>query len=154
MSPDILKKETETILGMMNISFKEVIIVIDNDIRLTIISIRVPGNEEELFTENHNILTRDLGTIIKQLLEKKYHFYKDVTIDINGNNRKFIEQAKQKAQIAVERVQFFDKPYEFGYLNSYERMLIHSYLKNVPNVITQSEGEGRDRRLIIKKQTI
>lgn len=152
MNPDILKKETQNILEMMNIPVKEISVIIDTDLHITIISLRISGTEEELFIEQNNTLTRDFSLVLKSLLQKKHHFYKDLTIDINGKNKKFIDQAKQKAEIAVERVQFFDKPYEFGYLNSYERMLIHSYLKNIPTIITKSQGEGRERRLVIKKE--
>jgi len=152
MNPDILKQETQTILEMMNIPYKEISVIIDTDLHITIVSLRISGIEQELFTENNNSLTRDFSLILKSFLQKKHHFYKDLTLDINGINKKFIDQTKQKAEIALERVQFFDKPYEFGYLNSYERMLIHSYLKNQSGIMTESQGEGRDRRLIIKKQ--
>lgn len=152
MNPEVLKKEVQLLLGMMGIKYKEISIIIDVDLHITIVSLRISGTEQELFSENYNSLTRDFGHILKTLLEKNHHFYKDIMIDINGVNKKFIDQAKEKAEIAVERVHFFDKPYEFGYLNSYERMLIHSYLKNIPNIITESQGEGSERRLFIKKE--
>jgi len=152
MNPDILKQETQTLLEMIGIPYKEISVIIDTDLHITIISLRISGTQQELFEENYNSLSRDFGLILKSLLQKKYHYYKDITIDINGVNKKFIDQAKQKAEIAVERVEFFDKPYEFGYLNSYERMLIHSYLKNISHIVTESQGEGKDRRLVIKKE--
>ena len=153
MEPDVLKKETQELLVMMGIHVKEVSIIIDTDLHITIISIRVSGIEEELFVEHNNTLSRDFGLILKELLKKKHHFYKDLVIDINGKNKQFIDMAKQKASIAVERVLFFDKPYEFGYLNAYERMLIHSYLKNIDTIITESHGEKHERRLVVKKKT-
>ena len=152
MDPHILTKEAETLLTMMGIPTKELSVVVDNDLQLTILSLRISGTEQELFTENYNGLKRDFGLIFKELLKKKHHYYKDLVVDINGEDKKFINQTKEKAAIAVERVQFFDKPYEFGYLNAYERMLIHTYLKNTPEIITESSGEGRDRRLTIKKK--
>jgi predicted RNA-binding protein Jag len=153
MDPETLKTEAQQLLTMMGIHIKEISVIIDNDLHITVVAIRVSGTEEELFTENNNSLSRDFGHIFKETLKKKHHFYKDIVIDINGKNKQFIDMAKQKASIAVERVQFFDNPYEFGYLNSYERMLIHSYLKNIDNIITESQGEGHDRRLVVKKKT-
>ena len=153
MDPQLLQHETQTLLDMMGIHAKDISIIVDTDLHITIISIRVSGTEEERFTENHNDLTRSLGLVLKGLIQKKYHYYKDIVIDINGENKKFIDQSKEKASIAVERVQFFDKPYEFGYLNAYERMLIHTYLKNTPEIITESSGEGKERRLTIRKKS-
>lgn len=153
MNYDIFTQETAKILDMMGISYKEISFTLDTDLDMYQLSLRVSGNEEEFFTQHHNELTRDLGLIIKTLFQKKFHFYKDVLLDINGNNKAFIHHTKQKAQIALERVEFFDKPYEFGYLNGYERMLIHSYLKKHQHIETSSHGVGPDRRLVIKKRS-
>ncbi|MCA9352149.1 hypothetical protein KC866_02045 [Patescibacteria group bacterium] len=152
MNAELITTEVSTLLTMMGVSFKEIRVVVDTDLHLHIVSIRMSGTEEELFTDNHSELSRSLGHLLKELLKKKHHFYKDIVIDINGKDKQFIDFTKEKASIAVERVQFFDKPYEFGYLNAYERMLIHTYLKNTPGLETISEGEGKDRRLTVKKQ--
>ncbi|MCA9353088.1 hypothetical protein KC901_02800 [Patescibacteria group bacterium] len=152
MERELLITEVSQLLTMMGISVKEIRVIVDTDLHLTIMSLRMSGTEEELFTDNHGEVSRSLGYILKELLQKKHHFYKDIVIDINGKDKEFIDFTKEKASIAVERVQFFDKPYEFGYLNAYERMLIHTYLKNTPGLETVSEGEGKDRRLTVKKQ--
>ncbi len=153
MDPVILKNETSHILEMMGIRYKEISIIVDSDLHITIVSLRLGGNETELFTANHSEVKRDFSLILKQLLQKKFHQYKDLVIDVNSEDKKLIDLTKQKTEIAVERVTFFDKPYEFGYLNAYERMLVHTYLKNTPDIMTESQGEGRDRRLVIKKKT-
>jgi predicted RNA-binding protein Jag len=152
MESTLLVQEAKNILEMMGIHTKEVKVIVDNDLHISILSLRLGGNEAELFKENNSELQRNFSHIIKALLEKK-HQYKDLIVDVNGEDKKLIDLTKQKAEIAVERVRFFDKPYEFGYLNAYERMLVHSYLKNTRNIITESQGERRDRRLVIKKQT-
>ncbi|MCA9352697.1 hypothetical protein KC901_00765 [Patescibacteria group bacterium] len=152
MDIHILTKEAETILTMMDIHVKDISVSTDPDLRITVLSIRISGTDQEIFTEQHNTLTRDFSLILKIILEKKHHYYKDVVVDINGDNQKLIDYTKEKAAIAVERVRFFDKPYEFGYLNAYERMLIHHYFKNIPELITESSGEGKDRRLTVKKK--
>jgi predicted RNA-binding protein Jag len=152
MNYDVFIKETENFLTMMNMSYKEISFFIDTDVDIYILSLRVSGLEEELFVEHNNNLTRAIGAILKIIFQKKFHFYKDIILDVNGVNSKFINETKQKAHIALERVNFFDKPYEFGYLNAYERMLIHSYLKKHISVETISHGEGVDRRLVIKKK--
>lgn len=151
MDPVILQRETETILDMMGIRVKSVDIIQDQDLRITIISIRVPGDEQPLFTDHYNELSRDLGLMLRLIFEKKHRYFKDITVDVNGENLALINHTKEKAALAVERVNFFEKPYEFGYLSSYERMIIHSYLKQVSDIVTESEGEGKERRLVVKK---
>lgn len=145
--------EIQSLFSMMGIHTKEVSIVTDNDLHLTLVQVRVGGDILDELQSHNKEIQRSLATVFKTLVQKKYHYYKDVILDINGLEEKLINQTKQKAQLALERVEFFDKPYEFGYLNSYERMLIHSYLKNTPHIKTESINEGKDRRLVIKKQS-
>lgn len=152
MDPQLLKQEIETLLVMMGITAKEIRIIIDNDIHFTIISLRLGGKDKEVFREHNNEVLRSLTVVTQRLLKKKYHFYKDCIIDVNHEEIKLINYTKEKAEIALERVEFFDKSYTFGYLNAYERMLIHQYLKNHPHIISESEGEGSERRLVIKKK--
>lgn len=152
MDPQTLKQEAQQLLSLMGITAKELRVVIDNDIHFTIVSLRLRGNDAEIFREHNNEVLRSFTLIFKMLVEKKYHFYKDCIVDVNEEEIKLINHTKEKAEIALERVEFFDKPYTFGYLNAYERMLIHQYLKNHPHIISESEGEKDERRLVIKKK--
>ncbi|MDD3694035.1 MAG: hypothetical protein PHC89_01425 [Candidatus Pacebacteria bacterium] len=153
MEKDLYIKEIKLVLEMMGIKTKEITTFFDNDLRILFFSIRVPSYEERIFFENNNEVLRDFSHFFKLLFEKKYHFYQDSIFDINKKNIHFVAEAKQKALIAAERVLFFDKPYEFKYSNAFERMIIHSMIKKNPLLYSYSEGEGKERYLIIKKKT-
>ncbi len=150
MNHDSIKKEISHILGFLNITYKELSYLYDEDLRLDIFSIRL-GKERDIFLENQQEVLRSFSFILKNILEKKFHYFKDFIIDINGQQKKFIDFTKEKAALAFERVIFFNKDYEFGPLNAYERMLIHSFLKNKKGIKTESFGEGIHRRLVVKK---
>lgn len=152
MLNETLINEMKFFTDSLGIHTKDISVIIDSDIHMTIVSLRVGGDYETQFTENYNELLRDMGHIFKITLEKKYSFHRDIIIDINNVNKKLIDYTKEKAQIAIERVTFFDKPYEFGYLNAYERMIIHTYLKKYPDIISESKGLGKERRLELKKK--
>ena len=51
------------------------------------------------------------------------------------------------ARFAAQNVRKNSRPFTFGKLNSTERRIIHLTLQNEPDLITQSVGDGRDRRL-------
>lgn len=152
MNNENIINEIRIFTDFLGIHTKDIKIITDNDIHITLVSLRVGGDQENLFTENNSELLRDLGLIFKIHIQKKFSFYKDIIIDINNINKKHIDYTKEKAQIAIDRVKFFDKPYEFGYLNAYERMIIHTYLKKFPSIISQSEGFGKNRKLTLRKQ--
>lgn len=152
MKYEALYKEIQMLFEMMNIETRDVSVVRDDDLDMLTCSISLKHVDAEIFFEENEQAFRDMATISRSLLEKKHGLKTNILFDINGKQMDFINQAKEKAKIAAERVNFFGKEYEFGYVNAYERMIIHSYLKNQAGIETISRGEGHERRLIVKKQ--
>jgi len=71
-------------------------------------------------------------------------------IDVNDYQEKRIQDLKTKAQMMAERARFFKSSVELVPMNPYERMIIHSFFTNIPDIKTQSTGFGKDRRVVIK----
>jgi len=138
------------VLNGMNITPTDVYFEHDQEIDMFVCSINLGEEDTELFSENKKRVFRDVSHIIRLLL-RGVEVGQGILFDLNGVDIKHIRQTKEQAQIAAERVVFFAKDYEFGYLNSYDRMITHSFLKLYPGVITVSDGEGADRRLTVKK---
>lgn len=152
MRYEAIVTEINTLLEQMNIDMKDLSVVRDDDIDMLICSLSLRFADAELFLEDNEAVLRSLSSIARLFLTKKQDLKANILFDVNHHQIDFINQAKEKARIAKERVEFFKKDYEFGYLSGYERMIIHSYLKKQKGIQTFSEGEGKDRRLIIKHQ--
>jgi len=71
-------------------------------------------------------------------------------IDVNNYQEKIEEELKNKAKIMSERAKSFKVDIELEPMSSYERMIIHSSLQDIPDIKTESKGEGRERRVVIK----
>jgi predicted RNA-binding protein Jag len=54
------------------------------------------------------------------------------------------------ARFAAQNVRKNDKPFTFGLLNSTERRIIHLTLQEEQDLLTESVGSGRDRRLQVR----
>jgi len=52
-------------------------------------------------------------------------------------------------QVAAEKVRTSGMPYVFGPMNSRERRVVHLALRDIPELRTQSEGEGSSRHLVV-----
>lgn len=152
MKYESLTKEITTLIEMMNITIRDISVVRDSELDMLICSFSVKHIDSEIFFENEEQVFRDFGLLVRLFVQKKLGLKANILFDVNHRQLDFIEQAKEKARIASERVLFFNREYEFGYLSAYERMIIHSYLKKQPDIETISQGEGHDRRLIVKKQ--
>ncbi|HEC33033.1 MAG TPA: hypothetical protein ENI63_02110 [Candidatus Kaiserbacteria bacterium] len=71
-------------------------------------------------------------------------------LDVNDYQKKKTEALKEKVAILVDRARAFKNDVELDPMSSYERMIVHSLLADTGDISTESEGEGRSRRVVIK----
>src|SRR5258708_6274845 len=71
-------------------------------------------------------------------------------VDVNDYRTKQIKDLETKALMMAERARSFQYDVELTPMSGYERLIIHTALQNAPNVKTESQGEGRSRRVVIK----
>jgi len=71
-------------------------------------------------------------------------------IDVNDYRTKQIKDLQAKALMMAERARSFQYDVELSPMSSYERLIVHTTLADSPNVKTESQGEGRNRRVVIK----
>jgi spoIIIJ-associated protein len=74
-------------------------------------------------------------------------------IDVNDYRGKQIKDLQAKALMMAERARSFQYDVELSPMSAYERLIIHTTLQDAPNVKTESQGEGRNRRVVIKYST-
>jgi len=95
-----------------------------------------------------------LNHLIKKIYEqeslKKGFSSMNFIVDVNGFQKEKIEAIKNKAHMMAERARFFKNDVEMLPMNPYERMIIHSLFTNIEDIETESMGQGRERRVVIK----
>jgi spoIIIJ-associated protein len=72
-------------------------------------------------------------------------------VDIAGYRAQRNERLAQRIKEAALRVAETGEPHELDPMSAYERRVVHQAVGEVEGVESLSEGEGRDRRVIIKK---
>ncbi len=70
-----------------------------------------------------------------------------VYVDAAGYRKRRQEELRETAHRLAEEVRRTGRSVSAGRLTPYERRLVHLAMADEPGVVTQSEGEGRDRRL-------
>ena len=71
-------------------------------------------------------------------------------VDVNDYRSKQIKDLQAKALMMAERARSFQYDVELSPMSAYERLIVHTTLADSPNVKTESQGEGRNRRVVIK----
>ncbi len=73
-----------------------------------------------------------------------------VTIDVGGYKRRRDDRLIDVAQKVAERVRETGEAFNFKPMSSAERRIIHMQFADDPELMSESEGEGKDRRVVVK----
>ena len=91
-----------------------------------------------------------IQTMLRKSLEKEAHRAIKVNVDVaNYKEKNLRRKASEIKKIAYE-VQKTKVDVELEPMNSYERREIHNMIDSIPNVTTESIGEGTSRHIVIK----
>ncbi len=91
-----------------------------------------------------------LQLILSLMVYKKLGFWQPLLINVGDWLEKRQESLKKMALNAAQKVKFSGQEVMMSGLNSAERRLVHLALADSTDVITESIGEGRERRLVVK----
>jgi predicted RNA-binding protein Jag len=75
---------------------------------------------------------------------------RSVVIDINGFQKKHIENVRAVAHMMSERARYFKSNIEVDPMSAFERRIVHEFLSDATDLKTESVGFGPSRRVVIK----
>ena len=151
MDTEHIKKTIESILESTGVGFS--IEVHDQDsvqnTRFLIVT-----DEPQLLIGPKGAHLSALSHIVRKIIEKDIDYENGermrFTVDINNYQEKRLEHIRNKARILAERARAFKSDIEMDPMTPYERMIVHSVLSELKDIKTESLGEGRQRRVVIK----
>jgi len=73
-----------------------------------------------------------------------------VVVDINGFQKKHIENIRAVAHMMSERARYFKSNIEVDPMSAFERRIVHEFLSEATDLKTESVGTGNSRRVVIK----
>jgi len=102
-----------------------------------------------LLTENGEMLDA-FETLLFQIYGRELDRTQRFVCDADGFRRTRKAELQAMARFAAQNVRKNDRPFTFGVLNSTERRVIHLTLQEESDLMTESVGAGRDRRLQVR----
>ena len=113
------------------------------------ILVELAGPDSSLVLERGAELLRSIETIIHESLRLSGEDHDKLSFDCRGYRAARQQELKLAAQVAAERVLKTGVPYEFAPMTSRERRLIHLAFRDHESLVTQSEGEGMRRYVVV-----
>jgi spoIIIJ-associated protein len=113
------------------------------------IMVELGGPESSLVLERGAELLRSIETVIHESLRLSPDDHDKISFDCRGHRAARQNELKLAAQVAAERVIKTGLPYTFAPMSSRERRLIHLAFRDHQSLVTQSEGEGMRRSVVV-----
>ena len=116
-----------------------------------VIQLQIESTPEEtgLLIGFHGETISAFQLIISQITHNQLGEWQKISVNVGDYREKRKEALEAMAFNAAQRVKNTQQSVALPYLNSGERRLVHLILSEDSDIETLSEGEGRQRRLII-----
>ena len=144
----IIKEITEKLLELLEV--KASLVVKEED---EIINIQLETEEPGILIGYHGQALQALQLLISLIGFKKFNEWVRVVVNVGDYQEKRQESLTKMAQSIAQRAKFSGTSQSLPPMSSAERRIIHLALANDTEVETFSEGEGRERHVVIKPKS-
>lgn len=135
------------------LTFFSINVEIDAKLEDDVIELGVPSTELNSLLIGKNAETlRSLQLLVSTMLRTKDAEISRVNIDIADYKKQRAEKVAKQAKEWIEEVIRTGDSY-IADLNAADRRVVHHVASEYPNIRTFSEGEGRDRRIVIAQES-
>lgn len=142
---ELIEKITREILSLLEVEAK-----VEITEKGEIININLQTNKGGILIGRQGNTLYSLQFLISLIVFRKIGEWPRVNLEINEYRRHREETLKKLALSVARRVKISQKEKELPPMNSQERRIIHLALAEDPEVTTESRGEGKERRVVIK----
>lgn len=140
---------------------KEIFHLIDTDIRVDFylreessLSIDVKMKDPQILIGEKGQTLMEIERLLKIVARRKAEETIFINLDINDYKKRKAEYLRDLAEEVANEVVSTGIEKRFPPMPAFERRIIHISLLEREDVVTESTGEGEERRVLVKKKTI
>ncbi len=145
MNEQIIKTKLNEIFNYIGIS-PTVSIFEENDS----IKISIEGNDLNFLIGYRGESLNALQTLLANMIFNESGEWLRLVIDINGYRESRLDKIEEMTKNFIDRVRFHKAPVELPSMNAFERRQVHVFIQDYPDVVSESTGEGSNRRVVLK----
>lgn len=134
------------------VSFFEVNPEVTAHVEDDVITVSVASSDANSLLIGRNAETlRSIQTLVIGMLHASDAELTRLNVDVADYKKQRADKLAEKAHGWMERVRETGEPYVVG-LNAADRRVVHKVATEYSDIATHSEGEGRERKLIIERK--
>ena len=113
------------------------------------ILVEFAGPDSALMLERGGELLRAIELLAIEMLRLQGNEHEKISFDCMNHRAMRIQELRMAATVAAEKVRKTGSPYKFAPMSSRERRIVHLALRGETDLVTESEGEGLRRCLVV-----
>ncbi|MBI2123688.1 MAG: hypothetical protein HYU04_00325 [Candidatus Wildermuthbacteria bacterium] len=117
------------------------------------ISVDITMNEPQLFIGEKGQTLFEIAHVLKALIRRKLQEPVRLTLDINDYQKNKEQYLRELARAAADEVALLKIDKELPAMTSADRRIVHLELAERQDVVSESVGEGPERRVVIRVKT-
>lgn len=143
------KKYLEDLLSFFGLNTDVYATTEDNEV----IELNIPSTHLNGFLiGQHGDTLRSLQFVVSNALKNQGYEYVRVNIDVADYKKGRANQIAERAEEWIKKVQESGEPMELRPMSAADRRIVHKVATDA-GLETESQGEGRDRHVILKPQS-
>jgi spoIIIJ-associated protein len=107
------------------------------------------GPDSALLLDRGGELLRALELLALEMLRLPSGEHEKISFDCQNHRSQRIQELRMAASVAADKVRKTGTPYHFNPMSSRERRIVHLALRDESDLLTESEGEGMRRCLVV-----
>lgn len=146
---EFLQKTTEEILGHLGVT-AQVTVSLEEGPRYFL---AIDGQELGALIGYHGEVLASLQLILSLAAYRCYGEWVSLSVDAGGYRREREEKIRALTQRSIDKVRFLARPVILPPMPAHERRLVHLHAAEAADITSESEGEGRERHVVLQLRT-
>lgn len=126
---------------------------LSEDMENSAVKVDIEANDAAVLIGRHGETVDAFQLLLNQIYYRTSGEWKRILVDVGDYRARQNEHLQKMAIEAAAIVKETGKPQTIFDLPASDRRVIHMALADNPDVVTESEGEGRERHIVIKLKT-
>ena len=139
----------EQIFEYVGIQFKAEFEINESETQPLQINVEIKSTDDNLLIGYHGNTLKSIQHIVDTMIYRSYQENIDVIVDVGSYRAERKRKIIEIADSAIEKAHSFKKAIALYPMSAYERKIVHERISTTEDLVSSSEGEGANRRVII-----
>jgi spoIIIJ-associated protein len=152
----INQEELETIKQIIIEFFQRIDYVVDLEIKLSdregedVLDVNIKTADAQNLIGKQGLVLADIQLLLRKVIKRKTEKDFFLILDVDGYKKNKEDYLRDIAESIADEVSRTGREKELPFTSSFDRRIVHMELARRTDVYTESQGEGEERKVIVK----